>query len=141
MALLAVGLIGLSTELVFLEHYEDAWMLIPLAVISTALVALALVIMTASARSLRMFQVVMGLMLASGLTGVFLHYQVGVEFQVDMDPTLSAGQLLWKVLHMKAPPMLAPGMMGQLGLLGLIATYRHPALRRDVPATSTGVHS
>ena len=47
-----------------------------------------------------------------------------------MDPTLSATQLFWKVMHMKAPPTLAPGVLAQMGLLGLVSTYRHPAVRR-----------
>ena len=129
--LLAFGLVGLSVELVFLEHYEDGWMLIPLAVIAAALVCLLLVTTAASVPRLRVFRAVMWAMLASGLLGVVLHYRVGLEFQVDMDPTLSATQLFWKVLHMKAPPALAPGAMAQLGLLGLISTYRHPVFRRD----------
>ncbi|HYJ16246.1 MAG TPA: hypothetical protein VE170_12200 [Candidatus Limnocylindria bacterium] len=29
----------------------------------------------------------------------------------------------------KAPPLLAPGSMVQLGLLGLAYTYKHPALK------------
>jgi len=136
--LLAFGLLGLSVELVFLEHYEDGWMLIPLAVMAAAFVCLILVTSAASVRNLRMFRLVMWAMLASGLLGIVLHYRVGLEFQVDMDPTLSAGQLFWKVLHMKAPPALAPGAMAQLGLLGLISTYRHPAFRRDASMVSTG---
>ena len=32
-----------------------------------------------------------------------------------MDPTLSRWQLFWKVLHMQAPPALAPGVLVQLG--------------------------
>jgi hypothetical protein len=35
--------------------------------------------------------------------------------------------LLWKVMS-GAAPALAPGAMVQLGLLGLIYTFRHPAL-------------
>lgn len=136
--LLAFGLVGLSVELVLLEHYEDGWMLIPLAVIAAALASLLVVMTAASIRHLRVFRGVMLVMLASGALGVFLHYRVGVEFQVDMDPTLSASQLFWKVLHMKAPPALAPGAMAQLGLLGLISTYRHPVFRRDASTVSTG---
>ena len=136
--LLAFGLAGLSVELVLLEHYEDGWMLIPLAVITAAFICLLMVTTAASVRTLRVFRGVMWTMLASGLLGVVLHYRVGLEFQVDMDPTLSATQLFWKVLHMKAPPALAPGAMAQLGLLGLISTYRHPAFRQDASTVSTG---
>jgi hypothetical protein len=65
-------------------------------------------------------------MMAAGAAGGYLHYLGGREFQADMDPTLSGWQLLWKVLHMQAPPMLAPGVLVQFALLGLISTYRDP---------------
>ena len=32
----------------------------------------------------------------------------------------------------KAPPALAPAGMIQMGLLGLLYTYRHPALRQPM---------
>jgi hypothetical protein len=72
----------------------------------------------------------MVLLIITGLTGVVLHYRGSLAFQRDMDPTAPASVLFWKVLHMKAPPTLAPGIMLQLGVLGLIGTYRHPALAR-----------
>jgi len=31
----------------------------------------------------------------------------------------------------KTPPALAPGAMIQLGLLGLVYTYRHPFIRQS----------
>jgi hypothetical protein len=39
---------------------------------------------------------------------------------------LSRWALFWKVLHMQAPPMLAPGMLAQFALLGLLSSYRDP---------------
>ena len=36
-------------------------------------------------------------------------------------------KLVWKALR-GATPALAPGALAQLGLLGLLYTYRHPAL-------------
>jgi hypothetical protein len=69
-------------------------------------------------------------MLAGGV-GILLHYQGNAEFQLDVNPDLAGWALFAKVLHSKAPPALAPGVMAQLGLLGLIYTFRHPALRRQ----------
>lgn len=62
-------------------------------------------------------------LLAAGVVGAYLHYLGGVAFQTDMDPTLSRWQMFWKVLRMQAPPTLAPGVLIQLGLLGLASTY------------------
>jgi hypothetical protein len=34
------------------------------------------------------------------------------------------------VMTAKAPPAMAPGAMVQLGLIGLVYCYRHPAIPR-----------
>ena len=47
-----------------------------------------------------------------------------------MDPQLAGWPLFVKIVTAKAPPALAPASMVMIGLLGLIYTYQHPALRR-----------
>lgn len=131
MALTAFGLAGIATELIFLEHYEDTSMLIPLGAITIGLASLLLHAVVDSATTVRILRVAMLALVVAGVLGVLLHYRGSLEFQVDMDPTLSATQLFWKVMHMKAPPTLAPGVLAQLGLLGLISTFHHPALGRS----------
>ncbi len=138
MALSGFGLVGLATELVFLEHYEDSWMLVPFVTIALALAAMVLHAVAGTAGTVRLVRVVMTLLVLVGGVGVVLHYRGSLEFQVDMDPTLSGSQYFWKVMHMKAPPTLAPGALAQLGLLGLVSTYRHPALRRGDRLTTAG---
>jgi hypothetical protein len=59
---------------------------------------------------------------------MYLHLQANTEFQLEMDPTLRGWALLKKSIVVKAPPALAPGVMMQLGLIGLAYTFRHPAL-------------
>jgi hypothetical protein len=130
LALLAFGLMWVAVDLVLLEHYEDPVMFVPFAAVTVGLAAIALDLSAATAGTARVFQVAMGALIVSGLAGVVVHYQGSLEFQLDMDPTMSRWDLFWKVLHMKAPPTLAPGIMVQLGLLGLVATAGHPALAR-----------
>jgi hypothetical protein len=72
----------------------------------------------------------MVLLVVGGAAGVVLHYRGSLEFQREMDPTQSGWELFTKVMHAKAPPTLAPGAMAQLGLVGLVYTFRHPAARR-----------
>src|SRR5262245_43057742 len=120
MALLAIGLAYLAFELVLLEHFEDVWMMVPVAAIAVALVSLGALVAGPTRCRCGWFPVVMTSVALIGLMGIVLHYRVGVEFQTDMDPTLGGVHLMRKVLHMKAPPMLAPGALAQLGLLGLI---------------------
>ena len=127
LALVAFGLLGLGTELIFLEHYEEPSMAIPFGAIVAALAAVIFLAVRPSRVAVRLARVVMSLFVFVGLLGIVLHYQGSLEFQIDMDPEATASQLFWKVLHMKAPPTLAPGAMVQLGLLGLLTTWRHPA--------------
>jgi hypothetical protein len=70
----------------------------------------------------------MGFFLIAGLAGFALHYQANMEFRLETNPSLSSWSLVWAVLSGKTPPVLAPGAMIQLGLLGLVYTYKHPAL-------------
>jgi hypothetical protein len=76
------------------------------------------------------------LCVAAGLVGVFLHYRGNVEFELEREPLLR-GLALFREAVRGATPALAPGAMAQLGLLGLVYSYRHPALRRDAPARPT----
>jgi hypothetical protein len=78
----------------------------------------------------RTLQIAMVLLIVGGALGVVMHYQGNVEFQREVDPTLHGWPLFAKAIRAKAPPALAPGSMAQLGLLGLVYTYRHPALKR-----------
>jgi len=128
LVLFTFAVAGLAVELTFLEHYEDRSMMIPLAAIAAALLALVVLVARPSPASVWLFRAATVAFALVGAVGVVLHYQGSLAFQVDMDPTASAWALFWKVMHMKAPPTLAPGSMVQLGLLGLLSTYRHPVL-------------
>jgi hypothetical protein len=130
LALVAFGLVGTATELVLLKHYEEFWQIAPLVLLAAALVSVVAEATIGSARTLRILRLVMGLLIVAGVAGVVLHYRGNLEFQADMDPTASQWELFKKVIRAKAPPALAPGSMMQLGLLGLIYSYRHPSLSR-----------
>jgi len=130
LAILVVGIAGISLELWLLAHTEDIYMLIPLVLAGAGLVMAAVVAVRPSAGAIRLFQAVMALFLLSGVVGMWLHFQVNMEFQVEMDPALSGLALFQKAIVAKTPPALAPGAMIQLGLIGLAYTFRHPGLAR-----------
>ena len=130
LALLALGVAGMSTELVLLNHYEDAWQMVPFAVLGLGLFSIVWHVVDGRAASLRLLRIVMVLFLVSGAAGIFLHYQGNLEFQLEIDPSRSQWELFQKVIRAKAPPALAPAAMAQLGLLGLAYVFRHPGLGR-----------
>jgi len=127
LALVTIGLVGLGVELVLLEHFEDPVMFVPFAVFGVSLAAVALDATAGTSATAWILRTAMALLIVCGFAGVLLHYQGSREFQLEMDPAMARWDLFWKVMHMKAPPTLAPGAMVQLGLLGLVSTYRHPA--------------
>ena len=126
--ILLLGTAGISLELWLLAHTEDVYQLIPLWLAGAAVAASIAVALRPSTGTIRLFQAVMVLFLLSGVIGMVLHFQVNMEFQLEMDPALAGMALLRKSILAKTPPALAPGAMIQLGLIGLAYTFRHPAL-------------
>ena len=126
LALLFVGLFGMGAELLLLQHTRSVWELIPLVLIGLALLILTWHAIARHSVSVRAVQGIMGLFLIAGITGMALHYQSSMEFKLETNPALSGWPLFWAVMTAKTPPALAPGAMIQLGLLGLVYTYRHP---------------
>jgi hypothetical protein len=128
---LVLGLLGTVVELVLLSHYEQAVQLVPVVLIVLALIVLAWHVMGHSASSLRVLMVLMVLFVLAGFAGFVAHFHGSAEFQLDLEPSLSTWELLEKVMRAKAPPLLAPGMMMQLGLLGLAYVFSDKRYRRS----------
>ena len=128
LVLFAFGVVGSGVELLLLEHTEDVWQLSPLILMGLALAVMVWLVLDQRRVSVRVFQAMMLLHVASGLIGLYLHYRGNVEFELEMYPGLSGMALVWEALK-GATPSLAPGTMLVLGLLGLLYTFRHPALR------------
>jgi hypothetical protein len=127
LGIFVLGVAGISLELWLMDHLEDVYQLIPLWLGGAGLVTGGLAAFRPSRGTVRLYQSVMLLFLVSGLVGTYLHFQVNVEFQLEMDPALTGMALFQKAILAKTPPALAPGAMIQLGLIGLAYTFRHPA--------------
>jgi hypothetical protein len=81
------------------------------------------------AGAVRLVRATMGILIPVGVVGMILHYrESGVSARNGCHPVGLATVL--QAMHAKTPPALAPGVMAQLGLLGLLYTYRHPSLAR-----------
>jgi hypothetical protein len=139
LALVGIGAAGLEVELLLLEHWDSAVQYTPLVLLGVVLAAVLLVWRRPSSATVRFFQVVMALCVVAGVVGIVLHYRGNVEFELEHEP-LHGWKLFWEAIR-GATPALAPGAMAQLGLLGLVYCYRHPALRRDPPVPSPGANT
>lgn len=127
MALLALGAVGLISELILLEHYDETPMWIPLALLLITLVVISWHWWDEGRRSLRMLQAVMILLVVAGPIGAFLHVRGNYLSEREFDPSI-LGLDLWIEVFRGEAPALAPGTLVQFGLLGLLYAYRHPAL-------------
>jgi len=135
LALVFIGIAGLETELALLRHAESFSQWIPHVVLLFGLLSTVIVFLRPGPATLRAFKGMMVVFVIVGVAGLYLHYRGNVEFATERDPSLSGLKLLWKALR-GATPALAPGALSQLGLLGLIYTYKHPSLVTNNPGES-----
>ena len=127
LSIVFLGIVGLEVELALLRHAESLTQWIPHVALMIGFLVTVIVYFRPGASTLRAFQVVMLIFLVVGAWGVYLHLSGNVEFALERNPSLSGAALIWKALR-GATPALAPGALAQLGLLGLLYSYTHPAL-------------
>jgi hypothetical protein len=129
--ILVIGIVGTAAELLLLGHVEGWQQIIPLALLAASLVGLLIQVSRPARATDGLLVAIMGLFLISGPIGVAMHFQGNVEFEREMYPEMSGFELIRKTMT-GATPVLAPGTMALLGLVG-IAYVRagQTASRRD----------
>lgn len=125
--LLLFGIAGTTTELVLLEHMEDRLQWTPLVLLALGLLVGGYVAVRPTRAVVTGLRTLMAVYVPVGALGVYLHVKSNVEFELEMRPSMAGLELLVESLT-GAMPALAPGTMAQLGLLGLLVCFRHPAL-------------
>jgi hypothetical protein len=133
LGILLLGLLGTVTELVLLSHYEQPLQLVPLVLIVAAVAAAGWEFRRQDLAGRRAMQIVMALFVLAGFAGFAAHFHGSAEYQLELNPDMSNWELLDKILRAKAPPLLAPGMMLQLGLLGLAYVFSDFRFQRSKP--------
>jgi len=126
LAILLIGLAGIEVELVLIKHTEGIWELTPILLVALAILIVAWCALRPTPIGLRALQSMMFLFLLNGVAGVFIHFRANVSWERESNPSLGGSELYMKAL-MGATPLLAPGTMIQLGLVGLAFAFRHPA--------------
>jgi hypothetical protein len=124
---LAIGMIGIATELLLIGHFETVSQQIPLIVLMLGAATVVWHAMGPQPVTLRALQAVMLLFVVSGVVGVALHIQGNAEFELEITPSMGGMELFRKTMT-GATPVLAPGSMTLLGVIGLTYSYRHPCL-------------
>jgi hypothetical protein len=125
-ALFFFGAAGTLAELALLGHTESLVQFSPFIVIAAGSGAMVWALVRPGPAALRATQVTGAAIAIVGAAGMWYHYRANTEFELEMYPDLRGLDLAWESAR-GATPALAPGLMIQLGLLGMAFTYRHPA--------------
>jgi hypothetical protein len=126
---LVLGVLGTSGELILLRHIDKPTQWIPFVVLGVSIPVLIWHAVSPGPGSVRVVQVLMVVLIAAGVLGVGLHYDGNVVFAREISPDARGFEFLRKTVA-GATPVLAPGSMVLLGLVGLAQTYRHPCVGR-----------
>lgn len=127
LALVLFGGTGLLLELLLLEHYDEPWQWTPLVLLVAGLASGVALGARPGRGTVLAFRWTMVAWLIASAIGMGLHLRGNVLFEREMDDSVAGLALAWHALR-GATPALAPGALAQLGILGLILVYRHPAL-------------
>ena len=122
---LAAGVVGTTGELILLGHVDTPTRWIPLVALGVSIPVLIWHARLPGAASVRTLQILMVVFIGTGVLGMGLHFDGNVEFERELHPAERGFALLRKTVT-GATPVLAPGSMVLLGLVGLAHSYRHP---------------
>jgi hypothetical protein len=132
--IIAFGVVGTLTELFLIGHYQAPNQWPPLVLLGLTALGVVLMWQNPSRTVLRLFRWLMVVVALSSLVGVYFHLRGNLDFKLETNPTLTGLPLLWKAVR-SGTPVLAPGTMAQMGLLGLAVTFKHPNWQKVKPAT------
>ena len=126
LASLAAGIVGTAAELILLGHVDSAAQWIPVVALAAAVPLLLWHATRPGPFTVRLIRLLMCAYIVVGVIGVGLHYDGNVEFERELHPK-DAGLAFLRHTIAGATPVLAPGSMVLLGLLGIAHMYRHPS--------------
>jgi hypothetical protein len=120
---------GTIIELLLAKHTETAVQLAPFALCGLGLLAVAAALARPRRGTLIALRLVMGLLIAGSLLGVYEHIEHNLAFELEIRPNATASDV-WLEALKGSSPLLAPGVLALAASLALAATYEHPALAR-----------
>lgn len=117
--LLLFGAVGTLLDLLLLGHVEGWQQLVPVGLLGLGVLVFGWHLMAGHSVSLRAVRWLGWIYVASGLLGLWFHYEGNLEFEREMAPDAAGWPLLKEVLT-GATPALAPGTMVWFGALALV---------------------
>lgn len=128
--LFVFGALGTGTELLLLGHTGGVWQRLPVVLLGAGVLAAGLHGVLRRRATVRLLAALSLIFVLSGFAGFYLHYRNNAEFEREMYPDRRGAELFREAMS-GALPALAPGAMIQLGLIGLLWSWRHPQGKED----------
>ena len=126
LAAIAAALIATEAELIFVRHFgNNNGQMIAVVLTSMGLISVGWHAIARDTMSIVVFRFLMYLFLVFGIDGLIVHYNFAAQAALKSHPALAGLPLLYATLSGDIP-LLAPGMLIQVGLLGLLYTFHHP---------------
>lgn len=127
LAVVAFICVGTLFELLLLDHTEETLQWIPFIFSAIGIVSVSAVWVAPKTGSVKILRWVMVGMAAASLLGMYLHFSGNLAFTREINPSFSLMESILPAMK-GSYPLLAPGILLLAGVLGVAATYRHPAL-------------
>ena len=115
------------TELFFLSHWSETIQFLPFVLSGLGLITLALAYFRPDRGTITLLRWAMIIIAACSLIGVYEHMANNLGFQMEIQPNATTWELILATLE-GANPVLAPGILMLGAVIGVAATYQHPAL-------------
>jgi hypothetical protein len=114
-------------ELILSEHTQEPMQFIPFILCGLGLIAILAALFRPQRSTILVLRVVMSVAAFGGLLGVWEHLEANWSFVLEIQPNVSTMIALAEALQ-GASPILAPGILGVMAIIAILATYYHPAL-------------
>ena len=130
------GVAAVAFELASTRHWDSAVQLVPWVALGVCAIALALVAARPRRTAIRAARALLALVVAASVYGVITHVDANFDagpldgtYGPRWEATAVLTRVWWAFTQTVGPsPVLAPAALAQVGLLVLLATWRHPAL-------------
>jgi len=122
-----MGTAGAAAEMLLLGHVGDWTQQAPTGMLVAAMLVVGWYTVSRSRKVLRVFRALTWLLFFTGIVGILLHYRANAQVAREMYDGLQ-GLNLFREAIVGSAPILEPGGVSLLGLLGWIYTFRHPVL-------------
>jgi hypothetical protein len=138
LGLATLGIVGTGIELVFLRHWQNVLQVIAWPAIIALGLALTLLVRKPRPRGIKVARGIAAVVVLFAGLGISLHFYVNLnagpldrDYGPRWEQMTSFDQWTAAITGDVGPaPMLAPGVLAEISLALLLASMRHPALRK-----------